>query len=167
MSSPYALYQCTQTYGDALLQFQISDLLSERFDHLHTGGITVRHAFCPIQAVYRVSDNVLSPFSDDLALTLKDMRSWLVRNTTLARLATLYGLQKDLRVSKTNKSAESVMQSFDMAANIFEAVSWAVRKEHGVEVAAQWLHALFGPLADLVYQDLGGRHQFKAIGPKT
>lgn len=53
------------------------------------------------------------------------------------------------------------MQSFDMAANIFEAVSWAVRKEHGVEVAAEWLKALFGPLADLVYQDLGGRNKFK------
>lgn len=97
----------------------------------------------------------------NLLNVLQAMRSWLVRNTTLARLATLYGLQRELRVSSTNKSARSVMQSFDMAANIFEAVSWAVRKEHGVEVAAEWLKALFGPLADLVYQDLGGRNKFK------
>lgn len=91
----------------------------------------------------------------------KDMRSWLVRNTTLARLATLHGLPNQLRISSTNKQAKSVMDSIEMAANVFEPVSWAVRKDHGVEVAAHWLHSLFGPLSELVYRDLGGRHQFK------
>lgn len=139
-----------------MLQFQISDLLSQRFDHLHTGGITVRS---DVRQEISFSPLLILALSCGCFL-MQDMRSYLVRNTTLARFATLYGFPDQLRISSTNHESRSIKQSFDMAANIFEAYTWAVRKEHGVEESAKWLNALFGPLADLVYKDLGGRHQY-------
>lgn len=89
------------------------------------------------------------------------MRSWLVRNDTLGRLAMLYGFHEHLRISSTNLVSRSVLTSHTTVANVLEAYIWAVYKEHSFEACKEWLDALFGPLTEPLYLDLGGRRHFE------
>lgn len=89
------------------------------------------------------------------------MRSWLVRNDTLGRLAMLYGFLGHLHISSTNLDSRIVLTLHTMAANVLAAYIWAVYKEHGFEACKQCLDALFGPLTEPLYFDLGRRRQFE------
>lgn len=58
-------------------------------------------------------------------------------------------------------ASQNVQKSVTAGANLFEAYAWAVETDCGTVKLDHWLKSLFMPLADAVYQDLGGRHKYR------
>jgi dsRNA-specific ribonuclease len=88
------------------------------------------------------------------------MRSYLVRNSTLAHFSRLYDLPANLRISPTNYTAASIKDNYSTAADVLEAYVWGVQLDHGFPRCQRWVNGLYKTLLDPLYQDLGGKGEF-------